>query len=315
MSGCSRIAIDGHLVALDDVEDARRDARLRRAARPGAADADGSFSDGFRMNVLPQAMALREHPHRHHGREVERRDAGHDAERLADLVDVDPGRGLLGEAALEQVWGCRRRTRGSPGRGRSRRARPRGPCRARRSGAPPAPSGAPPRGCGPGTGSRCASRARWPARRGTPRRRTRPLRRPPRPRRSQPSGRSLRGQGRRRARSAPTCRPRALRRSSGAPAPGRRGLPCAALQPVSFETSILPASPVGPTPTRAREVRIPRGRQAQREATRGRRPVADGPRQPARGTAGPTPGITNPGGRAGVRWWIRRWLRGRDSNP
>ena len=55
------------------------------------------------MNVLPHAMALREHPHRHHRREVERRDAGHDAERLADLVDVDAARDLLAEAALEQV--------------------------------------------------------------------------------------------------------------------------------------------------------------------------------------------------------------------
>ena len=30
-----------------------------------------------------------EHPHRHHGREVERRDAGHHAERLLDAVHVD----------------------------------------------------------------------------------------------------------------------------------------------------------------------------------------------------------------------------------
>ena len=43
------------------------------------------------------------HPQRHHGREVERGDAGDDAERLADRVDVDAGRGLLGEAALEQL--------------------------------------------------------------------------------------------------------------------------------------------------------------------------------------------------------------------
>ncbi len=61
-------------------------------------EADGSFSDGFRMNVLPQA-----HPHRNHGREVERRDPGDHAERLTDLVDVDAGRDLLAEAALEQM--------------------------------------------------------------------------------------------------------------------------------------------------------------------------------------------------------------------
>ena len=43
-----------------------------------------------------------EHPQRHHRREVEGRDAGDDAERLADRVHVDVGRGLLGESALEQ---------------------------------------------------------------------------------------------------------------------------------------------------------------------------------------------------------------------
>ena len=66
-------------------------------------EADGSFSDGFRTNVLPQAMAVSEHPHRDHCREVERRDARDDTERLADLEDVHAGRRLLGETALEQV--------------------------------------------------------------------------------------------------------------------------------------------------------------------------------------------------------------------
>ena len=46
---------------------------------------------------------VRAHPQRHHRGEVERRDAGHDAERLADRVDVDIGRDLLGEPALQQV--------------------------------------------------------------------------------------------------------------------------------------------------------------------------------------------------------------------
>ena len=45
---------------------------------------------------------------------------GDDAERLADRVDVDAGRGLLGEPALEQVSGSRRRTRGSRARARPR---------------------------------------------------------------------------------------------------------------------------------------------------------------------------------------------------
>ncbi len=64
---------------------------------------DGSFSLGFRTNVLPQAERVGEHPHRDHRREVERRDAGDDAERLADRVDVDAAGGLLGVVALQQL--------------------------------------------------------------------------------------------------------------------------------------------------------------------------------------------------------------------
>ena len=65
-------------------------------------DADGSFSDGLSTNVLPHASAGAHIHIGHHRREVERRDAGDDAERLADRVDVDARRGLLGEAALQQ---------------------------------------------------------------------------------------------------------------------------------------------------------------------------------------------------------------------
>src|SRR5205807_7062179 len=43
------------------------------------------------------------HPHGHHRREVERGDAADDAERLPYRIDVDPGRGLLAELALEQL--------------------------------------------------------------------------------------------------------------------------------------------------------------------------------------------------------------------
>jgi hypothetical protein len=61
---------------------------------------DGSRSDGFRMNALPQAMAGAQ---RDHGGEIERRDAGDDAERLADREQVDAGTGALGIFALHQV--------------------------------------------------------------------------------------------------------------------------------------------------------------------------------------------------------------------
>ena len=55
------------------------------------------------MKALPQAIAGREHPQRDHRREVERRDAGDDAERLAHRVDVDAGAGAIGVLALQQM--------------------------------------------------------------------------------------------------------------------------------------------------------------------------------------------------------------------
>src|SRR5215475_8641596 len=46
----------------------------------------------------------RELPHRDHGGEVERRDAGDHAEGLADREQVDAGAGALAELALQQMW-------------------------------------------------------------------------------------------------------------------------------------------------------------------------------------------------------------------
>ncbi len=94
--------VDGHLVALDDVEDAVGQPRLLpqvghqqrrpRVALRGLEDERVAARDGDR-----------EHPHRHHGREVERGDPGDHAERLAQRERVDVGRDVLREAALEQV--------------------------------------------------------------------------------------------------------------------------------------------------------------------------------------------------------------------
>src|SRR5207253_10119648 len=56
----------------------------------------------FRSRV-PAGESRRPHPHGHHRGEVEGRDPGGDAERLADRVDVDAGRGLLREAALQEL--------------------------------------------------------------------------------------------------------------------------------------------------------------------------------------------------------------------
>ena len=93
--------VHGHLVSLDDVEDAVRHA--------GLLEQLGDVERRRRVllrGLEHERVAARErrspHPHGHHRREVERRDPGDDAERLADRVDVDPRGRLLGEAALHQ---------------------------------------------------------------------------------------------------------------------------------------------------------------------------------------------------------------------
>ena len=60
-----------------------------RAVRPSRIDGDGSFSDGFRMKRVAARERDREHPQRHHRGEVERRDAGADADRLLKRIGVD----------------------------------------------------------------------------------------------------------------------------------------------------------------------------------------------------------------------------------
>ena len=101
--------------------------------------------------MLPQAIAVREHPHRDHRREVEGRDPGHDAERLADLVDVDAARDLLGEAALHEVRDAGRELEVLEAAGDLAERVATGPCRARPSGARRARGGGPRRGSGSGT--------------------------------------------------------------------------------------------------------------------------------------------------------------------
>lgn len=92
--------VHGHLVAVQDVEDAVREARL------GEQLGDLQGRRGVLLARLEDEGVAgrdgdREHPHRHHGREVEGRDARDDAHRLADRRHVDPVRHLGGELALE----------------------------------------------------------------------------------------------------------------------------------------------------------------------------------------------------------------------
>ena len=53
--------------------------------------------------MLPQAIATRKHPHRHHGREVERRDADADADGLAQRPVVDAAADVVAELAFQQL--------------------------------------------------------------------------------------------------------------------------------------------------------------------------------------------------------------------
>ena len=102
-SGCVQQRVDRLLVAVHDVEHAVGQAGLGATARRAAATRDGSFSRRLEHERVAARDGDREHPHRHHRREVERRDARDHAERLADRVGVDAGGDVLGVPALEQV--------------------------------------------------------------------------------------------------------------------------------------------------------------------------------------------------------------------
>ena len=210
MSGCSRIRSTATLSPWTTLNtpsgtpasrsSSRQEQRRRRVFLGRLEDERVAAGDG-----------VAEHPHRHHRREVERRDPGDDAQRLADLVHVDAARDLLAEAALEQMRDAAgelevlepardltervRRDLAVLG-GQQRRDARAGACR---------------RGSGSGTGSRCASRATWRASPGRPPWRRRPLRRPPRPTRSRPTspGAPVAGSktGPRRPERPATCRP------------------------------------------------------------------------------------------------------------
>ena len=102
MPGCSQDRVDRDLVALHDVEDAVR--------KPGFLEQLGGEDRRGRVLLrrlederVPAGDRRRPHPHGHHRGEVERSDARHDAERLADRVDVDAGRGLLRVVALQEL--------------------------------------------------------------------------------------------------------------------------------------------------------------------------------------------------------------------
>ncbi len=100
--GVGEDGVDGGLVAVDDVEDAVREAGFLEHF--GEEDGGGGVAlGGLEDEGVAAGDGEREHPERDHGGEVEGRDAGDDAERLAHGPGVDAGADLLGEFALEEL--------------------------------------------------------------------------------------------------------------------------------------------------------------------------------------------------------------------
>src|SRR5438876_175211 len=59
---------------------------------------------GLQDEAVAARDGIRKHPHRDHRWEVEGRDTGDHAERLADRVDVNARRSLFRVAALQKLW-------------------------------------------------------------------------------------------------------------------------------------------------------------------------------------------------------------------
>jgi hypothetical protein len=101
--GVGEDGVDGGLVAVDDVEDAVGQAGFLEHL----GDQDGGAGvalAGLEDEGVSAGQGDGEHPHGDHGGEVERGDAGDDAEGLAHGVAVDAGADLLCEFALEKLW-------------------------------------------------------------------------------------------------------------------------------------------------------------------------------------------------------------------
>ena len=97
--------IDGFLVAIDDIHDAGRQTGLHQQLgdeqRGGRVALGGLEDEG-----IAAGDRHRVHPQRHHGREVERRDAGNHAQRLEFTPGIDARAGIAAVLALEQFRGA-----------------------------------------------------------------------------------------------------------------------------------------------------------------------------------------------------------------
>ncbi len=94
--------VHGHPVPLDHGEHPVGQAGL--AEQLGQEERGGGvLLAGLEHEGVAAGQGVGQHPQRDHGREVEGRDAGDHAERLAQRVDVDPRRRLVAEPALQEV--------------------------------------------------------------------------------------------------------------------------------------------------------------------------------------------------------------------
>ena len=94
--------VDRFLVAVDDVENALRQSGFQQQL--GQQERRGGIAlAGLQDEAVAAGQRNGEHPHRHHGRKVERRDAGDHAQRLAQRVAVHAGSDAVGELALQKL--------------------------------------------------------------------------------------------------------------------------------------------------------------------------------------------------------------------
>ena len=100
--GVCQDSVHGFLVAVGDVEDAGGQASLQGKAPPAA-----SARWGRARRASDEGVAASDGggglPERDHGREVERRDARHHAQRLAHGIHVDARAGQVREVALHEM--------------------------------------------------------------------------------------------------------------------------------------------------------------------------------------------------------------------
>ena len=94
--------VDRLLVAVHHVEDTGRQPSFEEQL--GDAHRDRRIALGWLQDEgIAAGNRWRSFPERDHGREIERRDAGDDAQRLAHGVEVDPRPSAFGVLALEQL--------------------------------------------------------------------------------------------------------------------------------------------------------------------------------------------------------------------